>query len=63
MSDKVYRAAPLTLREQSKIKALYRKGDAFRDANALGEKYNVAPADIVAVVTDTYTKGKRNAKN
>ncbi|QHR67412.1 hypothetical protein forsur_50 [Escherichia phage forsur] len=59
MEDKVYRAAPLTQREQDTIRAQYRKGDAFRGEEALGERYNVAPEDIVAVVNFTYRKGKQ----
>jgi len=56
---KQYRVAPLRAKEQSQIKALYRAGDAFRNANALSERFNVPPADIVAVVNDTYRKGKK----
>jgi hypothetical protein len=63
MPDKQYRISPLRAKEQAQIKALYRAGDAFRNANALSERYNVPPADIVAVVNDTYRKGtKPNAK-
>lgn len=56
---KSYRAAPLTQREQGTIRAQYRKGDAFRGAEALAERYNVPPTDIVAVVNFTYRKGKQ----
>ncbi|BES79658.1 hypothetical protein [Cronobacter phage RZ4] len=59
MEDKVYRAAPLTQREQATIRAQYRKGDAFRGAEALAERFNVPPADIVAVANFTYRKGKQ----
>lgn len=60
MSDNQYRAAPLTKKEQAYIQANYRKADAFRGAAALSERYNVPPADIVAVVNYTYNKGRRS---
>lgn len=58
--EKAYRAAPLSAREQERIRAGYRKGDCFRGAEALSERYSVPPEDIIAVVNFTYTKGKRN---
>ena len=63
MGDKTYRAVPLTQREQDTIRAQYRKGDSFRGAEALAERFNVPPADVVAVVNYTYRKGrKKNVK-
>ena len=59
MEERTYRAAPLTQREQATIRAQYRKGDCFRGAEALSERYNVAPEDIIAVVNFTYTKGRK----
>lgn len=61
MSDeeKRYRTAPLSQREQERIRGTYRKGDCFRGAEALSERYNVAPEDIIAVVNFTYTKGRK----
>lgn len=61
MEERTYRAAPLNQREQELIRAQYRKGDAFRGAEALGERFNVAPEDIYAVVNFTYTKGRKKS--
>lgn len=59
MEERTYRAVPLSLREQEIIRAQYRKGDSFRGAEALAERFNVPPADVVAVVNYTYRKGKK----
>ncbi|CBY88551.1 hypothetical protein [Pantoea phage LIMEzero] len=61
--EKQYRISPLRPKEQGQIKALYKAGDSFRNASALSERYNVPPADIIAVVNDTYRKGKPHAKD
>lgn len=58
MAEQAYRITPLSQREQERIRAMYRKGDCFRGAEALAERYNVPPADVVAVVNFTYRKGK-----
>lgn len=59
MEERTYRAVPLSQREQEIIRAQYRKGDSFRGAEALAERFNVPPADVVAVVNYTYRKGKK----
>lgn len=59
VEERTYRAAPLNQKEQATIRAQYRKGDAFRGAEALAERFNVPPADVVAVVNFTYRKGKQ----
>ena len=56
-----YRAAPLTTKEQELIRSQYKKGDAFRDAHALGERFNVSPEDIIAVVSYRYSKGGKKS--
>lgn len=56
-----YRAAPLTAKEQDIIRGQYKKGDAFRDAAALGERFNVPPEDIIAVISYRYKKGSKKS--
>lgn len=57
--EKSYRVVPLTAKEQDLIRAQFRKGDSFRGAEPLAERFNVRPEDIVAVVNFTYTKGRK----